>query len=77
MVTKAARLSTYGSPDRVKFADTSSLSEASRQAIQAVNEHEVMTASSGSRFDPKQILVREQAAAILVRLQKLIPEAFY
>ncbi|WP_340394411.1 hypothetical protein [Paenibacillus sp. FSL E2-0177] len=76
MVTKAARLSTYGSPDRVKFADTSSLSEASRQAIQAVNEHEVMT-GSGGRFDPKQILVREQAAAILVRLQKLIPEAFY
>ncbi|OMD70925.1 MULTISPECIES: S-layer homology domain-containing protein [Paenibacillus] len=76
MVAKAARLSTYGSPARVKFADTSSLSEASRQAIQAVNEHEVMT-GSGGRFDPKQILVREQAAAILVRLQKLIPEAFY
>lgn len=76
MVTKAARLSTYGSLDRVKFADTSGLSEASRQAIQAVNEHEVMTGSNG-RFDPKQILVREQAAAILVRLQKLIPETFY
>lgn len=45
MVTKAARLSTYGSPDRVKFADTSSLSEASRKAIQGVNEHEVMTGS--------------------------------
>ena len=76
MVTKAARLSTYGSSDRVKFADTFGLSEVSRQAIQAVNEHEVMT-GSGGRFDPKQILVREQAAAILVRLQKLIPEAFY
>lgn len=76
MVTKAARLSTYGSSDRVKFADTTGLPEASRQAIQAVNEHEVMT-GSGVRFDPKQILVREQAAAILVRLQKLIPETFY
>lgn len=47
----------------------------SLQAIQAVNEHEVMT-GSGGRFDPKQMLVREQAAAILVRLQKLIPETF-
>lgn len=28
---------------------------------------------SGGRFEPKQVLVREQAAAILVRLQKLIP----
>ncbi|MEK5256104.1 S-layer homology domain-containing protein [Paenibacillus sp. FSL F4-0125] len=76
MVTKAVRLATYGSPDRVKFTDTAGLPEASRHAIQAVNEHEVMT-GSGGRFDPKQILVREQAAAILIRLQKLIPEPFY
>lgn len=76
MVAKAARLSTYGSADRVKFADMSGLPESSRIAIQAVNEHEVMIGSNG-RFDPKQILVREQAAAILIRLQKLIPEVFY
>lgn len=76
MVAKAARLSTYGSADRVKFADTSGLPESSRIAIQAVNEHEVMTGSNG-RFEPKQMLVREQAAAILIRLQKLIPEALY
>lgn len=76
MVAKAARLSTYGSADRVKFADTSGLSVSNRIAIQAVNEHEVMTGSNG-HFEPKQMLVREQAAAILIRLQKLIPEALY
>ncbi|WP_187355557.1 S-layer homology domain-containing protein ['Paenibacillus yunnanensis' Narsing Rao et al. 2020] len=49
--------------------------EASRRAIQAVHEHEVMN-GSGGRFEPKQVLVREQAAAILVRLQKLLPDTF-
>lgn len=76
MVAKAAQLPTYGSPERMKLSDVAGLSPASRQAIQAVNEHEVMT-GSGGRFDPKQTLVREQAAAILARLQKLIPSAFY
>ncbi|MBT2291716.1 S-layer homology domain-containing protein [Paenibacillus albidus] len=76
MIAKAARLSAYGSAERVKFADISGLLQASRQAIQAMNEHEVMTGSNG-RFDPKQVLVREQAAAILVRVQKLMPELLY
>ncbi|CQR55739.1 S-layer homology domain-containing protein [Paenibacillus riograndensis] len=76
MVAKAARLSTYGSAGRVKFGDTSTLPQDSRQAIQAVNEHEIMTGDGGS-FHPKQVLVREQAAAILVRVQKLIPEVLY
>lgn len=76
MVTNAAWLATFGSSDRVKFVDTNGLPEASRKAIQAVNEHEVMT-GSGGRFDPKQVLVREQAAAILIRLQKLMPQSLY
>ncbi|AIQ60108.1 S-layer homology domain-containing protein [Paenibacillus borealis] len=76
MVVQAARLTTYGSPERMGLADISGLAPASRQAIQAVNEHGVMT-GSGGRFEPKQVLVREQAAAILVRLQKLIPGASY
>ncbi|WP_162551063.1 S-layer homology domain-containing protein [Paenibacillus tepidiphilus] len=76
MVAKAAPLSTYGSPERMSLADVTGLPEASRRAIQAVYEHEVMT-GSGGRFAPKQVLVREQAAAILVRLQQLIPATFY
>lgn len=76
MVAKAAQLSTYGSPERMRLTDVTGLSPASRQAVQAVNEHEVMT-GSGGRFEPKQVLVREQAAAILDRLQKLIPAIFY
>lgn len=76
MVVQAAQLPVYGSPERMGLADIAGLTPASRQAIQAVNEHEVMT-GSGSRFEPKQVLVREQAAAILVRLQKFIPAASY
>lgn len=76
MVVQAAQLSTYGSAGRMKFADVTGLPAASRQAIQAVNEHQVMT-GSGGRFGPKQVLVREQAAAVLVRLQQLIPAASY
>lgn len=76
MVAKAARLSTYGSPGHIKSADVARLPEPSRQAIQAVHEHEVMTGSSGL-FGPKRVLVREEASAILIRLQKLIPETFY
>lgn len=72
MVVQAAQLTTYGSPERMGLADVTSLTPASRQAIQAVNEYGVMT-GSGGRFEPKQVLVREQAAAILVRLQKIIP----
>lgn len=76
MVVQAAQLTTYGSPERMGLADVAGLTPASRQAIQAVNEHGVMTGSAG-RFEPKQVLVREQAAAILVRLQKFVPGASY
>lgn len=72
MVVQAAQLTTYGSPERMGLADVAGLTPASRQAIQAVNEYGVMT-GSGGRFEPKQVLVREQAAAILVRLQKVSP----
>ncbi|UQZ32819.1 hypothetical protein C2I18_04145 [Paenibacillus sp. PK3_47] len=76
MVAKAAQLPTYGSAERMKFTDVNGLPAVSREAIQAMNEHEVMT-GSGGRFEPKQVLVREQAAAILMRLQKLVPSALY
>jgi hypothetical protein len=76
MVAKAAPLSTYGTPEHMGLADVSGLLPASRQAIQAVNEHRVMT-GSGGLFNPKQVLVREQAAAILIRLQQLVPATFY
>ncbi|WNS43950.1 S-layer homology domain-containing protein [Paenibacillus sp. MMS20-IR301] len=76
MVVQAAQLSTYGSTERMKLADVAGLPAASRQAVQAVYEHEIMTGSSG-RFEPEQVLVREQAAAVLVRLQQLIPAASY
>lgn len=71
MIAAAGRLATFGSESRMAFADTKSLSPASRKAIQAVFEHEVMIGSNG-KFNPKQTLVREQAAAILIRLQQLI-----
>ncbi|WP_372636088.1 S-layer homology domain-containing protein [Cohnella sp.] len=67
MAAKAGRLSTYGSAERMAFSDIDGLSAASRHAIQAVFEHQVMTGSDG-KFEPGRTLVREQAAAILARL---------
>ncbi len=71
MAANAGRLGTYGSAERMAFSDIGGLSDASRQAIQAVFEHSVMTGSDG-KFHPQQTLVREQAAAILARLHEVL-----
>ncbi|PRX70667.1 prenyltransferase/squalene oxidase-like repeat protein [Cohnella sp. SGD-V74] len=71
MAAKAGRLSTYGSAERMAFSDIDGLSAASRHAIQAVFEHQVMTGSDG-KFEPGRTLVREQAAAILARLHVVL-----
>lgn len=70
MVVNAAGLQTFGSAGRTSFADTAGLSAASLKAIQIVNEHGIMT-GSGGKFQPGQTLVREQAAAILLRMDEL------
>ncbi|MFB9274346.1 S-layer homology domain-containing protein [Cohnella cellulosilytica] len=71
MAANAGRLATYGSAERMALSDIGGLSAASRQAIQAVFEHSVMTGSDG-KFHPRQTLVREQAAAILARLHAVL-----
>ncbi|MFC4597722.1 S-layer homology domain-containing protein [Cohnella hongkongensis] len=71
MTARAGRLATYGTAERMAFSDVAGLPEASRHAIQAVFEHEVMTGNAG-QFHPKQTLVREQAAAILSRMHTLL-----
>lgn len=76
MSTKAGRLPTFGSLKRLAFTDIANLSASSLHAIQAVNEHKVMI-GSGGMFNPRQTLIREQAAAILVRLHRyLYPESY-
>ncbi|ASA23228.1 S-layer homology domain-containing protein [Paenibacillus donghaensis] len=70
MVVNAAGLQTFGSAGRTSFTDTTGLSAASLKAIQIVNEHGIMT-GSGGKFQPGQTLVREQAAAILLRMDVL------
>lgn len=76
MSANAGRLATFGSEGRMAFGDIKGLSATSLHAIQAVNEYKVMVGSDG-KFNPRQTLVREQAAAILLRLQKLLyPEKY-
>ncbi len=71
MAAKAGRLNAYGSAERMAYSDISGLSDESRLAIQAAFEHQIMTGSDG-KFQPKQTLVREQAAAILARLHAVL-----
>ncbi|WP_054022982.1 S-layer homology domain-containing protein [Bacillus sp. FJAT-28004] len=76
MSANAGRLATFGSESRMAFVDIKGLSSTSLYAIQAVNEYKVMIGSDG-KFNPQQTLIREQAAAILLRLQRLLyPEKY-
>ncbi|MNC17585.1 hypothetical protein D3C76_272020 [compost metagenome] len=61
---------------RTRISHTLLKSTLAALSILLVNEHEIMT-GDGGLFHPNQVLVREQAAAILVRLQKLMPEVLY
>ncbi|WP_187434383.1 S-layer homology domain-containing protein [Paenibacillus methanolicus] len=76
MSAHAGTLPVFGSADRIAYADTAGLSQASLKAIQAVSEFEVMVGVEG-KFYPKQTLTREQASTILARLHRyLYPEAY-
>jgi hypothetical protein len=76
MSANAGRLATFGSESRMAFVDIKGLSLTSLYAIQAVNEYKVMIGSDG-KFNPQETLIREQAAAILLRLQRLLyPEKY-
>ena len=68
MLANAGALSTYGTLDRLHLSDIEDLPDNSLKAIQAVNEHGIMTGSEGD-FNPKETLIREQAAAVLARLE--------
>lgn len=67
MLTNAGLLKTYGTPTRHAFNDVQGLSDVSKHAIQAVDEHGIMQGDLQT-FRPYQSLTREEAATVIMRL---------